>query len=323
MPYLFTLYICIVRTDQEAILKGGLTDVSSFIDIESENEQKGSINSIYVTTFYPTTIFQNYILNTSKVNTSVDNSYVTHLTTEELSYQGKISHNASVAYSIINAYKLAMEDDNNIKLSYSFAGIRIYYYQKGLAFKVNDLITKINGISYLDEEEYKKAWRNQDIGTVFTVLRDNIEIDITLTEAYFAEQKGYINYNYYSMYDIDGTKSYPKINVSSSGTGGPSGGLLQTLSVYNQITSFDYTYGLTISGTGTMNLDSSVGAIGGIEQKIYTAYENDVDIFFCPSANYQDAYTTWLNLKHKERMKLIEVSTLADAISYLKNYVYI
>ena len=39
-----------------------------------------------------------------------------------------------------------------------------------------------------------------------------------------------------------------------------------------KLTDFDYTRGLKICGTGTININGIVGEIGGIKQKIHTAH---------------------------------------------------
>ncbi|MBO5542125.1 MAG: hypothetical protein J5936_01695, partial [Acholeplasmatales bacterium] len=76
---------------------------------------------------------------------------------------------------------------------------------------------------------------------------------------------------------------------------------------------------LKIAGTGTINSTTyKIGAIGGIKEKIPTAIDDGVDIFFCPKANYNEAYLKYESIKNHDRMKLVEVETLMDAINYLK-----
>lgn len=318
IPYIFILYISIARTDGEAILTGGLTDVSGFVKIDSDKQEAGSFNSIYVTTYYPTTILQDFILNSSSKNTVVDNKASNHLSREELIKMGEISHEASVDFSLIVAYQEASLIDSLVTLKSSFEGLTIYYYKEGLDFKVGDIIIEIDGVGYTDKENYVKNYQNQDVGTILTILRDGKTFDLVLDSTYFP-QKGYIYYQTYALYDIDYRNSYPSLSVSSSGTSGPSGGLLQSLSIFNHLTSFDYTLGKKIAGTGTLDIDGNVGAIGGIEQKVYTAYENKVDIFFCPDANKEEGLKAYNSLKNKERMEFVVVSTFTDAISYLGN----
>ena len=103
-------------------------------------------------------------------------------------------------------------------------------------------------------------------------------------------------------------------------TGGPSGGMMQSLYIYNQLSEFDISHGLKIGGTGTIRIDGTVGAIGGIEQKIYTSAMNNIDIFFVPFAsnNYEDALEVYNTLNTD--MILVGVDTFEDALNYLLNY---
>ena len=79
----------------------------------------------------------------------------------------------------------------------------------------------------------------------------------------------------------------------------------------------DITRGLKIAGTGTISIDGTVGAIGGIREKIPTAMDDNIDVFFCVEANYEDALEAYNSLPCKEKMKLIKISTFYDALEYL------
>ena len=92
---------------------------------------------------------------------------------------------------------------------------------------------------------------------------------------------------------------------------------MQTLSIYNKLIDIDLTKGYKVSGTGTIDLEGNVGAIGGIKQKIYTAFQNNVEIFFCPEANYEEALEAYNKLKNKEKMTLISLKSFNEAINYL------
>ena len=67
------------------------------------------------------------------------------------------------------------------------------------------------------------------------------------------------------------TPPFPVSIETNKISGGPSAGLIFTLSVYNSLISQDMTGGRRIAGTGTINLDGSVGPIGGVKQKIFSA----------------------------------------------------
>ena len=64
--------------------------------------------------------------------------------------------------------------------------------------------------------------------------------------------------------------------------GGPSAGLMFTLSVYNLLMPTDLTGGRRIAGTGTINLDGTVGPIGGVKQKVYRRRSGRGDLFPLP-----------------------------------------
>ena len=81
------------------------------------------------------------------------------------------------------------------------------------------------------------------------------------------------------------------LHFDTNNIGGPSAGLMFTLEIYNQLTKEDLTKGYKIAGTGEIFEDGSVGAVGGVEQKIVAAHRANADIFFAPmdGGNYQDA----------------------------------
>jgi PDZ domain-containing protein len=95
--------------------------------------------------------------------------------------------------------------------------------------------------------------------------------------------------------------------------GGPSAGLMFTLTVYNMITPEDLTGGRKIAGTGTINLDNRVGPIGGVEQKVAGAERADAEYFLVPPENYEAASRV------ARRIKVVQVATVEEAIDYLKN----
>lgn len=321
VPYIYILVITTTRTDRQALMPGDINNVNDLIEINTQNNEEGSFNSVYVTTFSHTTIFQNMLLETSEISTSNDISYQSYYSNKELSDQGILYKDTSIMYSLIYSYKEASKRDSNINLMYEYTGFKIAYYAEGLAFKVNDLIYQINNYNVNDNvDDFKNAFLNQNVGDTFYILRDNKVITHVLTsdDVYKSNDHTYVRYGYYHIYDIDYENSTPSIKINKSSTVGPSAGLLQTLSVFNRLLSFDYTHGLTISGTGTIDVAGNVGAIGGIEQKVYTASLRKVDVFFCPRENATDGLKAYNSLRNKGKMKFYVVDTFEDAVKYLE-----
>lgn len=309
---LFLLICGCIRTNQSVLLKGDTTDITELVEIDTNYEQKGSFSSIYVISFDHSTVLQNFFV--SKSRTSIIepiNSYYTHFSDKENYEMGQVQKNSSIMTALITAYNAV--EDPSIHLPYSFRSLCVDFYFKDSPFRIADEIIKINDISAEEYVEFEQAVRYSKKGDVVMVRREGKEVEISLSA------NAYSLCRWYPYFDIDYENATPKIKINKTNSGGPSGGLLQTLSIYNRLIVQDLTKGLKISGTGTMSVSNAVGPIGGIKQKIYTAYDNHVDVFFCPAEDYEEALEAYNTLKRKERMALCRVETLQDAIRYLEN----
>jgi PDZ domain-containing protein len=95
--------------------------------------------------------------------------------------------------------------------------------------------------------------------------------------------------------------------------GGPSAGLMFTLTVYNMVTPQDLTGGRKIAGTGTISLDGTVGPIGGVEQKVAAAEGAGAEYFLSPPQNYAAAKSV------ANHIKVVQVATAEQAIQFLQS----
>ena len=134
-----------------------------------------------------------------------------------------------------------------------------------------------------------------------------------------------------SLIDRTEVKSDVPIEFATAGIGGPSAGMMFSLSIYTQVADPDLRQGRHIAGTGTINHDGTVGDIGGVDKKVVAADRAGAEIFFAPDnpvteevkknnpnakSNYDEAVETAKKIKTK--MKIVPVKTLQDAIDYLK-----
>ena len=147
----------------------------------------------------------------------------------------------------------------------------------------------------------------------FHIIRGNNNLDIK-----WNKENDSISIS--ERYKIDYDNIFPKLKIKDTNIGGPSGGLLQTLSIYNRLVEEDLTHGLKIAGTGTINSNGTVGKIGGIREKIPTALDDNIDIFLCAKGNYDDALDAYNSLNGRSKMKLVCIETFSDAINYLRGY---
>jgi PDZ domain-containing protein len=84
--------------------------------------------------------------------------------------------------------------------------------------------------------------------------------------------------------------SFPfDVEVGSNQIGGPSAGLAFTLEVLDVLTDGELTGGHTVAATGTIELDGSVGEVGGVAQKTIAVKRAGAELFLVPSGEYEAA----------------------------------
>jgi PDZ domain-containing protein len=103
------------------------------------------------------------------------------------------------------------------------------------------------------------------------------------------------------------------ITIDSQNIGGPSAGLMFALEIMNQLTEEDLTKGRAVAGTGTIARDGSVGAIGGIKQKVFGAIDAGAEFVLVPSSNYPDAVEA-----AGDDITVVEVATIDDALAFFE-----
>jgi Lon-like protease len=75
-----------------------------------------------------------------------------------------------------------------------------------------------------------------------------------------------------------------ELDIDTGSIGGPSAGLAFTLTLIDELTPGELTGGRRVAVTGTIELDGTVGAIGGLRQKASAVAQTGVDVFFVPAA---------------------------------------
>ena len=75
-----------------------------------------------------------------------------------------------------------------------------------------------------------------------------------------------------------------EVDIETGDIGGPSAGLSFTLALIDQLSPGQLTGGRNVAVTGTIGLDGSVGAIGGLAQKVSAVHQNGVDVFLVPAS---------------------------------------
>jgi len=107
-----------------------------------------------------------------------------------------------------------------------------------------------------------------------------------------------------------------KVTLKLAEVGGPSAGLLFSLGIVDKLdgdgSGGDLTGGRTIAGTGTIDADGNVGAVGGVALKTQAARRDGATVFLVPKAECSDAKS-----ELPKGLRLIPVTTLKGAVDSL------
>jgi PDZ domain-containing protein len=102
------------------------------------------------------------------------------------------------------------------------------------------------------------------------------------------------------------------VSIQLNNVGGPSAGMMFALGIIDKLTDTNLTGGRVVAGTGTIDADGNVGAIGGIQMKTIGARDAGATVFLAPASNCAEA-----KANQPAGLELVKVNTLKDAINAL------
>ncbi|WP_026566353.1 SepM family pheromone-processing serine protease [Bacillus sp. UNC41MFS5] len=240
-------------------------------------------------------------------------------------------------YNVRQLHLMAGSKLNAIEVAYRKAGLPVKYKYKGIyvvqvipdmpaygKLLAGDRIFKVDGKQLPSSENFIDYVSSKHAGdkVELTYLRNKSTKTVTLKLQAFKENPQKVGIGI-SLVDDKEIMVDPKVKVKTDEIGGPSAGFMFSLEIYNQLTDGDLTKGYQIAGTGTIEVDGTVGPIGGIEQKIVAADKAGAEIFLAPNekgiknSNYRDAVKTAREIK--TNMKIVPIDTFDEAVSYLEN----
>ena len=173
-----------------------------------------------------------------------------------------------------------------------------------------DYVESINGTHPADIDAMRALVQAYDGKHPLTVvvLRSGVKKTFSITPKKNAEGRTVLGV-------LVGTKfDFPiKVNLQLSDIGGPSGGMIFALGIYDQLTQGELTGGANIAGTGTIDIDGTVGSIGGIQQKMYGAQRAGAKYFLAPADNCNE-----VNGHIPSGIQVFRVKTFSDALTAVK-----
>jgi PDZ domain-containing protein len=175
-----------------------------------------------------------------------------------------------------------------------------------------DRIAQVDGRAVDSTEEVRKAITRHEVGerVRFRVDRDKDEqaVAVTTQEVDGEPRVGILLRDLFPELPV-------KVTIETENNiGGPSAGLMFTLSIIDKLTAEDLTAGRRIAGTGAIDLDGGVGAVGGVAEKLIAVDRQGVDTFLIPAENCAS-----VRGRVPAGLRLVKVSTISEALRFLRD----
>lgn len=152
--------------------------------------------------------------------------------------------------------------------------------------QTGDQFVAVDGIPVTSAAEIAQYVQERGAGSEISleIIRGGQELTFVVVPAFLdGQDRAYIGVT------LDADYEFPiEIDILLDRIGGPSAGMMFALAIYDLLTPGALVSDLTVSGTGTIDEDGDVGAIGGLPQKLWAAAEADTDLFLMPIGNCVD-----------------------------------
>lgn len=309
---------------------GGATDIRQVLMVNGEEDQEpGSYNFVYVQVRQATAL-QLLAANFDKHSDIYTDEEMTGGSSSEdyfriSQFYMETSQNLAKYQGLSLAGK---------QVSMDFFGVYVLSLAKDSTFKgilnVADTVTSINGKTFQSSAELIDYVSSLKLGSDVTVGYESLGEKRTADGQIIKLDNGKNGIGI-GLVDHTEVKADVPIEFQTAGIGGPSAGLMFTLSIYTQLADPTLRAGRDIAGTGTIEQDGSVGDIGGVDKKVISAAKAGATVFFAPNnpvdkevlkenpealSNYDEAVKT---VKEEGLdIEVVPVTTVQEAIAYLE-----
>jgi PDZ domain-containing protein len=178
--------------------------------------------------------------------------------------------------------------------------------------KVEDVLVGVDGTSVPNVDALLALLKQHKVGDTITLhvnrSGQSLDVPVTLQPPRPGSSTPSIGIGVNDSYAIPF-----EIDIDLNDVGGPSAGMAFALGIIDKLTDGNLTGGKTVAGTGTIDADGNVGAIGGVQQKMAAARKAGAGVFLLPKANCGEAVPAT-----PHGLRLVPVTTLSGAVSALK-----
>jgi PDZ domain-containing protein len=176
--------------------------------------------------------------------------------------------------------------------------------------EAGDRIVAVDERGVTSTEQVRKAISRHQVGerVAFRIERDRAtkEVAVGVQAAEGQPRVGVVLRDLFQDLPVE-------VNIETENIGGPSAGLMFSISIVDKLTSQDLTGGRRIAGTGTIELDGSVLPVGGVAEKLVAVDRQGVSIFLIPGGNCGD-----VRGRVPDGLRLVKVSSLREALRFLR-----
>jgi Lon-like protease len=178
--------------------------------------------------------------------------------------------------------------------------------------QAGDRLLEADGRAIASTEEVREAITHHKIGerVAFRIDRDDTEknVSVQVREADGQPRVGILLRDLFPDLPV-------KVSIETQNNiGGPSAGLMFTLSIIDKLTPEDLTGGKRIAGTGEIALDGGVLPVGGVAEKLIAVRRLGVTTFLIPAENCDS-----VRGRVPDGLRLVKVSTISDALRFLRD----
>jgi Lon-like protease len=178
--------------------------------------------------------------------------------------------------------------------------------------RAGDRILKADGRAVASTEDVRAAITGHEIGerVAFRIDRDDTEKDVSVQvrEADGQPRVGILLRDLFPDLPV-------KVSIETENNiGGPSAGLMFTLSIIDKLTPEDLTGGRRIAGTGEIALDGGVLPVGGVAEKLVAVRRLGVTTFLIPAENCDS-----VRGRVPDGLRLVKVAKIGDALRFLRD----
>lgn len=182
-----------------------------------------------------------------------------------------------------------------------------------------DRIFEVDGEPIDGVEDLSRILAGRSPGDVVSMLIERpevgrLEVDVELTASPTEPDRTIVGF---FPFDTRQVELPFELDIDTGSIGGPSAGLAFTLTLIDELTVGELTGGGRIAVTGTIELDGSVGPIGGLRQKASAVAQAGVKVFLVP-ASQSEADIEAARQAGGDDLLIIPVASLDEALAALE-----